>query len=248
MLLCAACIPPATTPLPASCEGTQGGTAGAETQLRFLEATDSQIVITFGPSAESNVFGMPAFSLEPLEGTSAPRAYRLRVTGTSSRNPDGTPSYDGPRSVEPGSRTVRALRFIDESRRTMTFTVLLEKAACPFVAARTYVYGKSPRAQIALTFDNVGSLTVETQSDDFGGAEIGTAVQASGMGYAPGSTVTLWLDGRQLHQTLAGPDGAFDAGLFVPEREPGLYTVTADDGHGRIGRTPLRVMVRRATH
>lgn len=235
-------------PLPTSCDGARGGHAGAETQLRFLEATDNQIVLTFGPSAESNVFDVPAFTLEPLEGTSAPRAYRLRVNGASSVNPDGTPSYDGLKDLEPGSRTVRALHFIDESRRTLSFTVLLEKATCPFVASRSYVFGKSPRAQIALTFNNTGSLMIETEGDDFGGAEVGTPIQASGMGYTPGSTVRISLGGQVLGTTVAEADGSFDTGLWTPDKEPDLYKVTADDGHGRIATATLRVMVRRATH
>jgi hypothetical protein len=235
-------------PLPMSCDGARGGRAGAQSQLRFLEATDDQVVLTFGPSAEPGEFDVPAFTLEPLEGTSAPRAYRLHVDGSSSTNPDGTKSYTGLDTLEPGGHTVRALHFIDESRRTLSFTVLLEKVTCPFVTSRSYVYGKSPRAQIALTFNNAGSLTLETEGDDFGGAEVGTPIQAVGMGYAPGSSIRIALNGTQVDETAADKDGAFDSGFWTPDREPDLYPVTADDGHGRVGRTTLRVMVRRATH
>ena len=247
-LVVVACAEPKPSPLPATCDTRQGGRAGAQAQLRFVDVTDSQVVLTFGPSAEPGEFDVPPFQLERLEGTSAPRAYRVHVSGASSVNPDGTTSYNGLPDVEIGTRTVRALHLIDEARRAMTFTVLLERVTCPFVGARSYVYGKSPRAQIVLTFNDAGSLSIETQSDVSGGAEVGTPAQASGMGYSPGSTVKIGLGGREIHETTADTAGAFDTGFWIPEREPGLYAVTASDGRGRVGMTMLRVMVRRPTH
>src|SRR6266850_220766 len=148
----ASCAPTPTAKLPLTCGATTGGRVGAETQLRFVEASDTEIVLTFGASSASNVFDVPAFELTPLEGTSGRRAYRLHVRGTSTINPDGTPSYRGLRGLEPGGRTVRGITLIDETDRVMTFTVLLERDVCPFIAAKSYQYGKSPRAQIALTF------------------------------------------------------------------------------------------------
>src|SRR6267143_60676 len=149
VVLLAACAPTPTTELPVACGTTAGGLTGAETQLRFVEANDTQIVLTFGASSASNVFDVPAFELIPLEGAGAPRAYRLRVSGASTLNPDGTKSYNGSSGLEPGGRTVRAINLIDESARVVTFTVMLERDVCPFVAAKVYQYGKSPRAQIA---------------------------------------------------------------------------------------------------
>jgi hypothetical protein len=245
LVLLAACAPTPTAKLPITCGTTNGGHAGAETQLRFVEASDTQIVLTFGASAASNVFDVPAFELVPLEGTSARRAYRLRVTGTSTLNPDGTPSYHGLRGLEPGGRTVRGITLIDETSRVTTFTVLLERDICPFVAAKAYQYGKSPRAQIALTFGGASALTLETVSDVVGGAPIGTAVQASGVGYEPSSKISITLGGRRVWDTTANADGTFDSGFWIPDREPGLYTVTATDGHGHVGTTTLRVMAQR---
>lgn len=240
--LLTACSPAPTTKLPASCEGTTGGHAGSETQLRFVEANDTQIVLTFGASAASNDFDVPAFELVPLEGSNAPRSYRLRVNGTSTRNPDGTSSYTGLKTIEPGGRTVRNISFVDESARLMVFNLALERQACPYVASKTYVYGKSPRAQIVLTFGGASSLTLETISDAVGGAPIGTAVQASGIGYAPSAKIRITIGGRAVWDTTANADGTFDSGFWVPDREPGAYTVTATDGHGHVGTTTLRVM------
>lgn len=248
LLLLVSCELPAAMPLPASCDGANGGRPGAQTQLRFIEATDTQVVLTFGPSSESNDFGVPQFGLEPLEGTSAARAYRLRVNGASILNPDGTPSYNGLKAIEPGGRTVRGITLVDDSLRTMTFTIAVERVACPFVASKTYQYGKSPRAQIVVTFGGAASLTLETVSSVVGGAPSGTPVQASGMGYTPGATVRIYLAGQQVTDTAANADGAFDIGLWLPDREPGLYLVTASDGRGRAGTTTVRVMARRTKH
>ena len=242
LFLVTACAPAPTATLPVSCEAASGGQAGAQTQLRFVEATDTQIVLTFGASAASNDFGVPAFALELLEGSNAPRSYRLRVNGTSSLNPDGTSSYTGLKTVEPGGRTVRSISFVDETARQTIFNIALERQACPHVESKTYVYGKSPRAQIVLTFGGASSLTLETVSDAIGGAPIGTPVQASGMGYAPSAKIRITIGGRAVWDTTANADGTFDSGFWIPEREPGPYTVTATDGHGHIGTTTLRVM------
>ena len=242
LLLLTACAPAATSTPPVSCGATSGGQAGAETQLRFVEANDTQIVLTFGASAASNDFGVPAFAIEPLEGSNAPRSYRLRVDGTSSLNPDGTSSYTGLKTLEPGGRTVRNITFVDESARQMLFNIALERRTCPHVASKTYVYGKSPRAQIVLTFGGASSLTLETISDAVGGAPIGTAVQASGVGYAPSAKIRITIGGRAVWDTTANADGTFDSGFWIPDREPGPYTVTATDGHGHVGTTTLRIM------
>jgi len=243
--LLAACAPTPNAALPVSCGATTGGRAGAETQLRFVEANDTEIVLTFGASSASNVFDVPAFELVPLDGTSARRAYRLHVGGTSTHNPDGTPSYNGLKGIEPGGRTVRGITLIDESERVMTFTILLERDTCPFVAAKSYQYGKSPRAQIALSFGGASSLTLETVSDVVGGAPVGTAVQASGAGYEPSSKISITIGGRHVWDTTANRDGTFDSGFWIPDREPDLYTVTATDGHGHVGKTMLRIMAQR---
>jgi hypothetical protein len=240
--LLTACTPAPTTALPVFCDGAFGGRAGAQTQLRFVEANDTQIVLTFGASAASNDFDVPGFALEPLSGSNAPRTYRLRVDGTSTQNPDGTASYTGLRTVEPGGRTVRSVSFVDESARRMVFNVALERQACPYVASKTYVYGKSPRAQIVLTFGGASSLTLETISDAVGGAPVGTAVQASGIGYEPSAKIRLTIGGRAVWDTTANEDGTFDSGFWIPEREPGVYTATATDGHGHVGTTTIRVM------
>jgi hypothetical protein len=240
-----ACAPGSTTKLPVSCDSASGGRAGAETQLRFVEATDTQVVLTFGASSASNDFAVPAFALELLEGSNAPRSYRLRVNGTSSLNPDGTSSYTGLKTVEPGGRTVRNISFVDETARQMLFNIALEREACPHVAAKTYVYGKSPRAQIVLTFGGASSLTLETVSDVVGGAPIGTPVQASGVGYAPSAKIRITIGGRAVWDTTANADGTFDSGFWIPEREPGPYTVTATDGRGHMGTTTLRIMAMR---
>jgi len=239
-----AAIRPPTASLPTTCGASRGGSSTAQTQLRFVEASDTQVVLTFGASGASNDFDVPAFSLDPLEGTTAPRAYRLRVSGTSSVNPDGSPSYTGPKTIEPGGRTVRGITFADETARAMSFTVTLERLACPFVAAKTYQYGKSPRAQLVLAF-GASALTLETTGDVVGGAESGTPVQASGIGYASSAKIRLAVGGQQVWETVANPDGTFDIGFWIPDRDPGVYEVAATDDRGHTGYTVVRVMARR---
>ncbi len=69
-------------------------------------------------------------------------------------------SYARLKAIATGGRTVRGLAFVDEVARTMRFNVALERVACPYVASKTYTNGKSPRAQIVLTFGGVTSLTI----------------------------------------------------------------------------------------
>src|SRR5438093_67675 len=99
--------------------------------------------------------------------------------------------------------------------------------------------------EIVLTFNGESALTLETISDAVGGAPIGTPVQGSGAGYEPSSKISITIGGRLVWETTANADGTFDSGFWIPDREPGLYTVTATDGHGHVGTTTLRVMAQR---
>ena len=48
--------------------------------------------------------------------------------------------------------------------------------------------------------------------------------------------------GQAVWDTTANADGTFDSGFWIPDREPGPYTVTATDGRGHLGTTTLRIM------
>src|SRR5258706_12336641 len=101
LVLLASCAPAPTAKLPLTCGPTTGGLAGAETQLRFVEASDTEIVLTFGAAAPSHVFNVPAFQLTPLDGAAAARADRLAVKGTATRTPDRPARYSGPTELAP---------------------------------------------------------------------------------------------------------------------------------------------------
>ena len=101
------------------------------------------------------------------------------------------------------------------------------------------------RDHLAHDFRIGRSLGAVVTPIQLGGAPIGTPVQASGIGYEPSSKISITLGGRLVWDTTANADGTFDSGFWIPDREPGLYTVTASDGHGHVGTTTLRVMAQR---
>ncbi len=82
------------------------------------------------------------------------------------------------------------------------------------------------------------TITVLTVGWDAG--DVGTAVPTQGMGFTPGSTVTITLSGNGIEPVVVGtaavdPDGSFASTFAVPETtEVGVYTLTFDDGAGRV--------------
>ena len=234
-LLAASC-----TPTPFACAAS-GGVLGVETQLRFVDANDGQVVFTFGPSPVSNAFGVPTYPVERVDGASGLPALRVVFQGTSVRYPDGSTSYDGPLLIGVSGRNVLEVELAKDVDRAMTWTVT-PQGGCPRVAAKTYVYGKSPRAQVALTFGGMSAFTLETTSD-FIGTPQDTPVQASGIGFAPNAMIVITAGGAKLWDTTSDADGAFDSGFNIGYPAPGVYSVSASDARGHRGVTRLTVIL-----
>jgi len=230
----------------ASCAASSGGQPGVDAQLRFLDANDGQVIFTFGASPLSNTFGVPSYTIEQATGPDGLTALRIRFQGASMRYPDGTTSYNGPLRIAVRGHDVLSVALSADVDRTSTWMVT-PQGSCPVVASKTYVYGKSPRAQLALTFGGSAAFTLESTSD-YIGAPQDTPVQASGLGFAPASTIVIAAAGKQIWDTASNPDGTFDSGFNIGYLDPGIYEVTASDGHGHRGATRLTVIARPPSH
>lgn len=240
LLLSALLVASGCVPAVGAC-GASGGLADADVQLRFVDVNDGQVVFTFGPSPLSNRFGVPSYSVEPVTAETGLRELRVTFHGAALRYPDGTTSYDGPLRSGVEGRNVLAVELAWGSERTTAWTVT-PAGGCPRVAAKTYVYGKSPRAQVALTFGGMSAFTLETTSD-FLGAPQDTPVLASGIGYAPDATIVIAAAGEKLWDTTSDRDGNFDSGFNIGYPPPGVYTVSATDVGGHRGVTRLVVIL-----
>ncbi|MBI2773685.1 MAG: hypothetical protein HYX56_04230 [Chloroflexi bacterium] len=221
--------------------GASGGTADVDAQLRFIDANDGQIVFTFGPSSRSNSFGVPAYALERTSTAGGVETLRLTLRGGWMRNPDGTPSYGGPTQIDVKGEHVVDVALDSDQERATTWTATA-KGKCPRVSSKTYVYGKSPRAQVALTFGGMSAFTLGSTSD-LEGAPQDTPVQASGMGFAPNATIVISALGTRLWDTTSDGTGRFDSGFNIGYPPPGTYTVIASDGQGHRGATQLKVIL-----
>jgi len=235
VLASAGCVTPSAT-----CT-TTGGHKGVDAQLRFVDANDGQVVFTFGPSPVSNVFGVPAFTVERAVGSDGQPAIRVRFEGAPIRYPDRTVSYSGPQRIAVNGQSVVEVELAAESPRTSEWTVGLG-GECPRVSSKTYVYGKSPRAQVAFTFGGMSAFTLETTSD-FVGVPQDTPVQASGLGFAPNAVITITAGGKKLWDTTSDGGGSFDSGFNIGYPMPGPYTVVASDPQGHRGTTQMTVIL-----
>ena len=234
----------------AGCPTQTGGTAGTEAQLRYVDVEAGQVTFTFGPSSASDAFGIPAFSVAPLDGDApwaAPeldtgtRRIGVSFAGASGFNPDLSPSYLGTSVRVPTTPgLVREARVLHDTGRQLAWGVILQALRCPIVTTNAYVWGKSPRAQVTLTFGQTAWITTEHTSA-YVGSPILTAVLVTGMGFAPGSDVTVRFAGGDVAHARADDRGGLETSFFVPRVVPGPYEVSATDAIGR--RATTRVVV-----
>ena len=229
------------------CATITGGRSGVQAQLVFVNVSEGRVAFTFGVSAASNVFDVPAFRIESAAapdagGASDVGSLILRFDGASMRNPDGTPSYLGPTTLAPAQEVVREVALLDDANRSMRWRLRLSRAVCPRVATKAYQHGKTGRAQVFVLFGVTSAFTLETSPISRDGALVGTGMQASGVGFAPSSTVTFKIGDQTIWGTTTNPDGTFDTGLFVPNLPPATYTVTASDAAGHSAPAHLRIV------
>jgi len=230
-----------------SCVAAGGGETGSETQLRYVDIGPRQITFTFGPSAESNRFGVPAFSLSRTTATPPPEldtgTHRLSIhfTGASGFNPDLTASYLGKSVLVPAaSGPVREADITLNTGRNLAWDVVIAGDRCPAVSTNQYVWGKSPRAQVTLTFGQGAWITAEHPAT-YVGSPVLAPVLVTGMGFAPRSELTLSIAGSRVDNATADDAGRVEAGIFVPKLQPGVYELAVTDPAGHRAITTLVV-------
>jgi hypothetical protein len=229
------------------CGPTAGGADGIAAQLRYVDIGDRQVTFTFGPSAASDVFGVPRFELAFQNATPAPEldtgTRRLDVVfhGASGFNPDLTPSYRGSSLlVPPGPGVVREAAVTQDSAGLLSWRLMLQRSECPIVTTNSYVWGKSPRAQVTITFGQRAWITAEHPAT-YVGAPILAPVLVVGRGFAPGSKLYLRLGDHDLDPADADDEGRIETSIFVPKMSPGIYELSVTDDSGR--RATYRLLV-----
>lgn len=213
---------------PYACPRFGDGKPGAQAQLVALDVSDERVAFTFGLSA-AGAFGVPEFDIAVAPD---PSSLVVRFRGTSTRNPDGTPSYTGPIALR-SERGPVLLLF--DGERVMGW--LVPRVACPRVVVKTYTVGSTfPRALVVLAFGEAASITLEPPARATGGP-----VLVSGVGFAPSSEVGIFVAGAETHRATANASGGLETILFVPALPPGRYLVLVTDVRGRNATATLTI-------
>lgn len=204
-----------------------------ETQLRFVDLGDRQVTFTFGASSASDVFGVPPFSVTPVAGRDGSRfLFLVHFDRAGTMNPDGSASYNGPIAIAPADAGMVSGAVLARAEgRGHDWQVGVSTSTCPHIASKTYSYGKSPRAQVSITFATTTSVTFEHSSISALGSPVGSPVLLSGMGFAPSDSVQVRIGTDVVWESRSNASGDVDTG-FVPPRPPGRYEIIVTDGHG----------------
>lgn len=233
--LIAACSPPAQPP----CAPIGGGQPDARVQLRFVDVGDGFVAFTFGFSSAARSFEIPGFDIRPLADSDLIGAGRpvwtIRFVGGSPINPDGTPSYTGPGRIDVERGDIRWAVLAESATGAMRWDVSLRRDICPRVLTKRYGTGSNfPRAQVVVLVGARSAITLESPT-----ARVNEPVLVSGVGFTPGTTVVIRVDGRAVSSAPAKPDGSFESVFFVPQLGVGRHTITATDS---VGPTPSAVL------
>jgi hypothetical protein len=236
-LLIAACAAPSDRP--GACPTQRGGEAGLNVQFRFVELGGSSVAFSFGLRSGETRFGVPAYELQP-----SPDGAIVSFAGANRDNPDGSPSYDGPKRIDAQAQGldsfVREVTLDDAPAATLRSVVRATATACPRVLARSYVVGTTIARSVAfVVFGDDPAFTLEPTD-----GEPGKALQVSGLGFARKTKVTLAVKGQQVWESMTSDEGSLDTVLFLPELPPGRYEVVARDGSGRTARAWARILPR----
>lgn len=229
------------------CGPIAGGADGVSVQLRYVDIGDRQLTFTFGPSAASDVFDVPRFELAfhnttpPPELDTGTRRLDVAFHGASGFNPDLTPSYRGSSLlVPPGSGVLREAAVTQDSANLLSWRLMLERSECPVVTTNSYVWGKSPRVQVTITFGQRAWISVEHPAT-YIGAPILAPVFITGRGFVPRSKLSLRLGEHDLEPAEADGEGRIETSTFVPKMLPGIYDLSVTDDSGR--RATYRLLV-----
>ena len=229
------------------CGAVAGGSDGISAQLRYVDIGDRQLTFTFGPSAASDVFGVPRFELAFQNATPPPeldtgtRRLELAFHGASGFNPDLTPSYRGSSLlIPPTSGVLREAAVTQDSAGLLSWRLMLQRSECPIVTTNSYVWGKSPRVQVTVTFGQRAWITAEHPAT-YVGAPILAPVFVAGRGFVPRSKLYLRLGDQDLDPADADDQGRIETSIFIPKMLPGIYDLSVTDDSGR--RATYRLLV-----
>ena len=229
------------------CGPIAGGADGIAAQLRYVDIGDRQLTFTFGPSAASDTFGVPRYEIAFQNATPPPeldtgtRRIEIAFHGASGFNPDLTPSYRGSSLlVPPTPGILREAAVTQDSASLLSWRLMLQRSECPTVTTNSYVWGKSPRAQVTIAFGQRAWVTVEHPAT-YVGAPILAPVFIAGRGFVPRSKLYLRLGDHDLDPADADEDGRIETSIFVPKMLPGFYELSVTDESGR--RATYRLLV-----
>ena len=229
------------------CGPIGGGADGVFVQLRYVDIGERQLTFTFGPSSVSDAFGVPRFELAFENATPPPEldtgSRRLDVAfhGASGFNPDLTASYRGSSLLVPSRPGVlREASVTQDSAALLSWRLMLQRSECPIVTTNSYVWGKSPRVQVTITFGQRAWITVEHPAT-YVGAPILAPVFVAGRGFVPRSKLYLRLGEQDLDPADADDEGRIETSIFIPKMLPGIYDLSVTDDSGR--RATYRLLV-----
>jgi len=229
------------------CGAIAGGAEGIAAQLRYVDIGERQLTFTFGPSASSDTFGVPRFQIDFPNATPPPEldtgTQRIEIAfhGASGFNPDLTPSYGGSSLLVPATPGIlREAAVTQDSASLLSWRLMLQRSECPIVTTNSYVWGKSPRAQVTITFGQRSWITAEHPAT-YVGAPILAPVFIAGRGFVPRSKLYVRLGDHDLDPADADGDGRIETSVFVPKMLPGYYELSVTDDSGR--RATYRLLV-----
>lgn len=225
-LIVASCAPGPS----AACPPVEGGRAGTTVQLRYAAAGEGFIAFTFGRRAGASGMDVPAYRIAQR----GPGEFEVELRGVFTRNPDGSPSYE-PRPMTASGVTDVRLEPGDDGQ--LRWSLRTNAARCPVSFERMYTAGTTfPRAQVFVAFGTSG-VAVEPPC-----AVPGEGVAVSGVGFAPGGTVLVDVDGRRVHESRADATGIVHSVFFVPAVAAGPRRVSLRDTSGRTAAISLDVL------
>jgi hypothetical protein len=216
---------------PVRCPTISGGVQGGEAQLQHLYVGDRSVTFAFANSS-AGPFDVPRYTGD----RSADGSVTLTFVGASTRQPDGTTSYDGPTSLD-GASPIGRVGLVEDARRSMRWRVGVEENVCPQVATLRFWTGSYSKALVIVTFGDVSTLTLEQAA-----RPAKAPIWVNGSGFAAGRTVTLAAAGEVLRETKTDRAGMFSTAIYTPEARPGDYVLVARDDAGHRAETRLTVL------
>lgn len=199
-----------------------GGEAGAVVLLRHVSIGVDQVAFLFVQRPDAT-YGVPPHTVESANGV-----IRVRVPGARLRNPDGTSSYWGERSLRtPGGR-IRGVTIDEAADGTVTIELEADGGACPRVASRRS--GLSSTFSAAFVSVALRDGPVVALDPDRG--PIGYPMQVVGMGFRPSSPVAFHSDGRVVWDSRSDARGWLDTVVRIPQGPPGRRAMLVRDASG----------------